>query len=102
MYTLRSMPVSLRPNAHVPGSIEYLLLPYFCSVDKSHPSLFNTVNYSTPGFPVLHYLLEFTQSDVQQVDDAIQPSHPLASPSPLALNLSRHQGFSNESALHIR
>ena len=58
------MPVSLRPNAHVPGSVEYLLLPYFCSVAKSHPSLFNTVNYSTPGFPVLHYLLEFAQTHV--------------------------------------
>ena len=60
---------------------------------------------SMPGFPVLHYLLEFIQTHVHGVDDAIQPSHPLSPPSPLALNLSQHQGvssFSNESALHIR
>ena len=46
-----------------------------------------------PGFPVLHYLTEFVQTDVHQVGDAIQPSHPLSPPSPPALNLSQHQGF---------
>ena len=54
---------------------------------------------STPG---LHYLQEFTQTHVHWVDDAIQPSNPLLSPSPPALNLSQHQVFSNESVLHIR
>ena len=44
---------------------------------------------STPGFPVLHYLLEFVQTHVHWVSDAIQPSHPLLSPSPPALNLSQ-------------
>ena len=44
-----------------------------------------------PGFPVLHYLLEFTQIHVHRVGDAIQPSHPLLPPSPFALNLSQHQ-----------
>ena len=48
---------------------------------------------STPGFPVLHQLLEFTQTHVHLVSDAIQLSHPLSSASPLALNLSRHQGL---------
>ena len=57
---------------------------------------------STPGLPVHHQLLEFTQTHVHRVGDAIQPSHPLLSPSPLAFNLSQHQGFSNESALCIR
>ena len=57
---------------------------------------------STPGFPVHHQLLEFTQTHVHCVGDAIQPSHPLSSPSPPALNLSQHQGLLNESALHIR
>ena len=57
---------------------------------------------STPGLPVHHQLLEFTQTHVHWVSDAIQPSHPLSFPSPLAFNLSQHQGFSNESALHIR
>ena len=57
---------------------------------------------STPGLPVHHQLLEFTQTHVHRVGDAIQPSHPLLSPSPPAFNLSQHQVFSNESVLHIR
>ena len=48
---------------------------------------------STPGFPVLHYLPELAQTHVHWVSDAIQPSHPLSSPSPPALNLSQHQGL---------
>ena len=55
-----------------------------------------------PGLPVHHQLLESTQSHVHCVGDAIQPSPPLSSPSPPALNLSQHQGLSNESALRIR
>ena len=46
---------------------------------------------STPGLPVSHQLPESTQTDVHLVGDAIQPSHPLSSPSPPALNLSQHQ-----------
>ena len=53
-----------------------------------------------PGFSVLHYLLESSQTHVHWVSDAIQPSHPLLSPSP-ALNLSQHQVFSNELVLCI-
>ena len=52
--------------------------------------------------PVLHYLLEFVQTHVHWVGDAIQPSHPLSSPSPFAFNLSQQQNIFNESALHIR
>ena len=48
---------------------------------------------STPGLPVHHQLLEFNQTHVHQVGDAIQPSHPLSSPSPAAFNLSQHQGL---------
>ena len=59
------------------------------------------MNHSTPALPVHHQLLEFTQTHVHWVGDAIQPSHPLSSPSPPALNLSQHQGFSDESALCI-
>ena len=47
---------------------------------------------SVPGFPVLHYFREFAQTHVHWVGDAIQPSHPLLSPSPPAVNLSQHQG----------
>ena len=55
-----------------------------------------------PGFPVHHQFLELAQTHVSLVGDAIQPSHPLLSPSSLAFSLSQHQGFSNESALCIR
>ena len=59
------------------------------------------MDYSTSGFPVHHQLLEPTQTNVHCVGDAIQPSHPLSSPSP-AFTLSQHQGISNESVLCIR
>ena len=51
------------------------------------------MNCSTPGFPILHYLPEFVQTHVHWVGDAIQPSHPLLSPFPPALNLSQNQGL---------
>ena len=51
------------------------------------------MNHSTPGLPVHHQLPEFTQTHIHRVGDAIQPSHPLSSPSPPALNLSQHQGL---------
>ena len=57
---------------------------------------------STPGFPVLHHLPEFAQTHVHWIGDAIQPSHPLLSPFPAALNLSQNKVFSNESAICIR
>ena len=60
------------------------------------------MNRSTPGLPVYHQLPEFTQTHVHWVGDAIQPSHPLSSPSPAAPNPSQHQGLSNESTLHMR
>ena len=60
------------------------------------------MNHSTPGLPVHHQLPESTQTHVHWVGDAIQPSHPLSSPSPPALNLSSIRVFSNESALRIR
>ena len=74
----------------------------FSSVTQSCPILCNPMNRSTPGLPVHHQLPEFTQTHIYQVSDAIQPSHLLLSPSPPALNLSQHQGLSNESPLHIR
>ena len=53
----------------------------------------NPMDYSTPGLPVYYQLPEFTQTHVHRVSDAIQPSHPLRSPSPPAFNLSQHQGL---------
>ena len=57
---------------------------------------------STPGFPVQHQLPELAQTHVHRVGDAIQPAHPLSTPSPPAFNLSQHQGLYSESVLHIR
>ena len=56
---------------------------------------------STPGFPVHHQLLEFTQTHVHQVGDAIPPSHPLFSPSSPAFNLSQHQGLSQSIGAYL-
>ena len=64
-----------------------------CSVTLSCPTLCNPMDYSMPGFPVLHYLPEFAKTHVHWVNDAIQPSHPLSLPSPLALSLSQNQGL---------
>ena len=60
------------------------------------------MNRNTPGLSVHHHLAEFTQTHVHWVNDAIQPSHPLSSPSPPAPNLSQHQSLSNESTLSMR
>ena len=65
----------------------------FSSVAQSCPTLCDPMNCSTPGLPVHHQLLEFTQSHVHWVSDAIQPSHPLSSPSPPAPNPSQHQSL---------
>ena len=56
-------------------------------------SVFDPIDCSTPGFPVLHYFLEFAQTHVHWVDDAIQPSHPLLTPSPPVFNLFQHQSL---------
>ena len=65
----------------------------FSSVAQLCLTLCDPMNHSTPGLPVHHQLPESTQTHVHQVSDAIQPSHPLSSPSPPALNLSQHQGI---------
>ena len=65
----------------------------FSSVAQSCPTLCDPMNRSTPGFPVHHQLLEFTQTHIHQVSDAIQPFHPLSSPSPPAPNPSQHQSL---------
>ena len=86
----------------------------FSSVAQSCPTLCHPMNHSTTALPVHHQLPEFTQTHAHRVGDAIQPSHPLSSPSPPAPNPSQHQGiffffffvfcigvFSNESTLHM-
>ena len=65
----------------------------FSSVTQVCPTLCNPMNRSTPGLPVHHQLPWSTKTYVHWVGDAIQPSHPLSSPSPSVLNLSQHQGL---------
>ena len=65
----------------------------FSSVAQSCPTLCDPMNSSTPGLPVHHQLLEFTQTHVHRVGDVIQPSQPLSSPSTPDPNPSQHQGL---------
>ena len=65
----------------------------FSSVAQSCPTLYDPMDCSMPGFPVHHLLPEFTQTHGLRVSDAIQPSHPLSSPSPPTFNLSQHQSL---------
>ena len=79
------------------------LVLQFSLVTQSCLNLYDPMNCCMPGLPVHHQLPESTQTHVHRVGDAIQPSHPLLSPSPSAPNPSQHQGlFSNESTLHMR
>ena len=73
----------------------------FSSVTQSCLTLCDPVDCSTPGIPDHHQLPEFTQTHAHWVHDAIQPSHPLSSPSPPTFNLSQHHGlFKLVSCLH--
>ena len=65
----------------------------YSSVAQPFPTLCDPMDCSMAGLPVHHQLPEFTQTLVHRVGDAIQPSHPLSSPSPPAFNLSQHQGL---------
>ena len=76
-------------------SVQFSLVSQLCTI------LCNPVDYSMPGLPVHHQLLESTQTHVHWISDAIQPSHPLLSPSPSAFNSSQHQGlFKWVTSLH--
>ena len=79
----------------------YPLNIQFSSVAQSCPTLCDPMNCSMPGLPIHHQLPEFTQTHVHQVSDAIQPSHPLSSPSPPAPSPSQHQSlFQWVNSLH--
>ena len=89
-YSLRQ---EMETSAQTLLNNEEILFLQFSSVAQSHPTLCDPVNHSTPGLPVHHQLLEFTQTHVHRVSDAIQPSHPQSSPSPPAPNPSQHQSL---------
>ena len=76
---------SLPPDSQFPTIVS--------SVAQSCSSLWDPMNHNMPGLPVHHQLLEFTQTHAHWFGDAIQPSHPLSSPSPPAPNPSQHQGL---------
>ena len=80
----------------------YTYTVQFSSVAQSCLTLCDPMNSSILGLPVHHQLPESIQTHVHRFSDAIQPSHPLSSPSPPAFNLSSIRVFSNESALRIR
>ena len=84
-------------------SVLSLFIMSFSSVHfaQSCLTVCDPTNFSTPGFLVHHKLPELAQTHIHQVSDAIQPSHPLSSPSPPTFNLSQHQGlFQWVSSLH--
>ena len=88
----------------LPWQVDSLpLAQSYYSITQSRLTLCDPMDCSTSmsGFPVLHHLVELAQTHVHRIGDAIQPSHPLLSPSP-AFNSSSIRVFSNESALHIR
>ena len=72
-----------------------------CSVSQSCPTLYHPIECSTPGFSVLHHLLDLAQTHVNWISDAIQPSHPLSSPSLLPSIFPRIRVLSNESAYQV-
>ena len=84
-----TLPIALQ------GKVKYNLREgnQFSSISQSCQTLYDTTDYSTPGFPVHQQLLELAQILVHWVSDAIQPSHPLSSPFPCAFNLSQNQGL---------
>ena len=87
-----SFSFSISPSNEYSGLISFRIIQ-FSSVTQSSSTLCDPMNYSTPGLPVHHQLPEFTETHVHRVSDAIQPSHPLSSPSPLAPNPSQYQSF---------
>ena len=80
-------------DIHTNNIVIFYISIQFSSVAQSCPTLCDPMNCSTPGLPVHHQLPEFTQTHVHRVSDAIQPSHPLSSPSLPAPNPSQHQSL---------
>ena len=92
-HTATSSSKGIGKNRKVVDIIDLIHFSSVSSVAQSCPTLCDTMNRSTPGFTVHHQLPEFTQTHVHRVSDAIQPSHPLSSPSPPAPSPSQHQSL---------
>ena len=89
-YQQEEVEIKFTPKLSHPRIIQ---ITQFSSVTQSCPTLCDPMNCSMPGLPVHHKLLEFTQTHIHRVGDAIQPSHPLSSPSPPVPNPSQHQSL---------
>ena len=92
LLTCEMCPASCQASGLITNGWAHQVLSWF-SVAKSDMTLHNLMDCSKPGFPVHHQLLELVQTHVHRVDEAIQPSHPLLSPSPPVFHLSQHQGL---------
>ena len=93
-WTELNSPIPVHFSSLIPKMLMFTLaISSFSSVTQSCLTLYDPMNRSTPGLPVHHQLLQFTQTHAHRVGDAIQPSHPLLSPSPPAPNPSQHQGL---------
>ena len=93
-FVLKEVAMWLTEKSQWEWIIIYNLFPVISAQMLSHVWLFATpMDCSTPGLSVHHKLLELTQTHLHWVNDAIQPSHPLLSPSPLTFNLFQHQGL---------
>ena len=90
-YLLQNISTCMSGYMYKRKHLYILYISQFSSVTQSCPTLCDPMDCSTPGLPVHHQLPEFTQTHVHWVGDAIQPSHPLSSPSFPAFNLSQHQ-----------
>ena len=94
--------VQRKPNDSINKNLSYRPDVQFSSVAQSCLTLCDPMNCSTQGLPVHHQLPEFTQTHVHRVSDAIQPSHPLSSPSTPAPNPSQHQSLVQWLTLRMR
>ena len=89
-----SLKIIIQEDTCIPMFIAALFtIVKFSSVTQWCPNLCDPMDCSTPGFPAHHHLPELAQTHLHQVGDAIQPSHPLSSPSSPAFSLSQHQGL---------
>ena len=89
-----SVSMTIRYTMRLSDSTWYCQVDFrSCSITQSCPTLCNPMDWSTPGLPVHHQLLELAQTHVHWVGDVIEPSHPVSSPSPPVFNLPQHQGL---------